>query len=135
MFVGPPFHSTPFSQDINYLHASVVFNITNTGDWLKEAPDWTVSHIGKAREPQDATWWLPDTDLSSVAIKARLAPARMSACPAMRAIIARSKLNLCLYAVPCHAVYSLSFWPLQLRVTERLSLSPPSPPSSITVLQ
>ena len=81
VFIGPPYNSLPFPVDIDYRHASVFFNITNTSAWLPEPVRW--GHIdagGHARHPNDAVWWLPDIDVSDVAIPVRPAVLGMWQC-------------------------------------------------------
>ena len=69
-FIGPPYNSLPFPADINYRHAAVFFNITNPGEWLPEPVRWgKIDSSGHARGPNDAVWWLPDIDVSDVAIQ------------------------------------------------------------------
>ena len=70
MFIGPPYNSLPFPVDIDYRHAAIFFNITNTKEWLPEPVTWSrIGPLGHARHPNDAVWWLPDIDVSDVAIQ------------------------------------------------------------------
>ena len=56
-------------MDIDYRHASVFFNVTNTSAWLPEPVRWgQIGATAHARHPNDAVWWLPDIDVSDVAI-------------------------------------------------------------------
>ena len=69
VFLGPPYNSLPFPVDIDYRHASVFFNVTNTSAWLPEPVRWgQIGATAHARHPNDAVWWLPDIDVSDVAI-------------------------------------------------------------------
>ena len=44
-FVGPPYHSMPFVEDVDYRDAAIFFNVTNYSAWL-ETPMQVSSEAG-----------------------------------------------------------------------------------------
>ena len=44
-FVGPPYHSMPFVEDVDYRDAAIFFNVTNYSAWL-ETPMQVSSETG-----------------------------------------------------------------------------------------
>ena len=60
MFIGPPFHTLPLAQYIDYPSFSVFFNVTEPtwGDPSQIA--WTLDLAQRASHPTDSQFWVPD---------------------------------------------------------------------------
>lgn len=60
MFIGPPFHTLPLAQYIDYPSFSVFFNVTEPtwGDPSQIA--WTLDLGQRASHPTDSQFWVPD---------------------------------------------------------------------------
>ena len=71
MFLGPPYNSMPLADVIDYPSAGLTFNITNTTTWLPEPVPWATASDGPAQNHRGPSWWLPDANVSGVAIPVR----------------------------------------------------------------
>lgn len=60
VFIGPPFHTLPLAQYIDYPSFSVFFNVTEPtwGDPSQIA--WTLDLAQRATHPTDSQFWVPD---------------------------------------------------------------------------
>ena len=60
VFIGPPFHTLPLAQYIDYPAFSVFFNVTEPmwGDPSQIA--WTLDLGQRASHPTDSQFWVPD---------------------------------------------------------------------------
>lgn len=60
VFPGPPYHSMPFSNHIDWQAAGVFFNITDYTPWTDETLEFSLSSSIRAVSPNEARWWVPD---------------------------------------------------------------------------
>ena len=60
VFIGPPFHTLPLAQYIDFPSFSVFFNVTEPtwGDPSQIA--WTLDLGQRASHPTDSQFWVPD---------------------------------------------------------------------------
>ena len=65
VFLGPPYHSMPFSHTINWGAAGVFFNISMYEQWLEDDFQWRLDPSTRVNSPQEARWWSPDADVYS----------------------------------------------------------------------
>jgi hypothetical protein len=71
VFLGPPYHSMPFSETVPYKELGVFLNISDTAEWMKVAPpEW---RLHPTERSGDAEWWVPDIEVSDVATKVKSA--------------------------------------------------------------
>ena len=64
VFAGPPYHSMPFHESIDWSAAGVFFNISSYSSWLDGTFHWELSTTELPDSPNDGRWWSPDTDPS-----------------------------------------------------------------------
>ncbi|KAK9833275.1 hypothetical protein WJX81_001939 [Elliptochloris bilobata] len=60
VFVGPPFHTLPLAEYIDYAGFSVFFNVTRP-TWANASQiAWTLDMAKRASHPTDSQFWVPD---------------------------------------------------------------------------
>eukprot|EP00884_Botryococcus_braunii_P004792 jgi/Botrbrau1/14313/Bobra.0287s0006.1 len=63
VFYGPPFHTIPLGDDLDYRKFSLAFNLTEPQVWNKNLRvSWTLDMKERANErgPTDSRFWIPD---------------------------------------------------------------------------
>ena len=60
VFPGPPYHSMPFSEQIDWRAAGVFFNITDYTPWSDEKLEFKLSPDSRSIHETEARWWVPD---------------------------------------------------------------------------
>ena len=62
--------STLAALQVPYKELGVFLNISDTSQWMKEAPpQWRLHPIKRPDDGTDAQWWVPDIDISDVTIQ------------------------------------------------------------------
>ena len=56
VFFGPPYHSMPFSEKVNYAEVGVFFNSTDYKDWLIKDFQWKLDPNIRAEHETEARW-------------------------------------------------------------------------------
>ena len=60
VFIGPPFHTLPLAEYIDYPAFSVFFNVTQP-TWANASQiSWTLDMSQRASHPTDSEFWVPD---------------------------------------------------------------------------
>ena len=59
-FVGPPFHSMPLADVVDYKATSFFFNVTHYSSWMTDAMEWDISPTERQGWVQESRWWCLD---------------------------------------------------------------------------
>ena len=68
VFPGPPYHSMPFSEHIDWRQAGVFFNVTDYKPWSDENLEFSLSSTLRSVHETEARWWVPDAPVHDVFI-------------------------------------------------------------------
>lgn len=60
VFPGPPYHSLPFSEHVDWRAAGVFFNISDYKPWSDENLEFFLSPSVRSVHETEARWWVPD---------------------------------------------------------------------------
>ena len=63
IFPGPPYHSMPFSEYIDWPTAGIFYNITDYKPWSDEKLQFHLSQTIRSLSPNEARWWVPDANV------------------------------------------------------------------------
>lgn len=68
VFPGPPYHSMPFSEHIDWRAAGVFFNVSDYTPWSDEKLEFRLSPTVRSFHETEARWWVPDAPVHDVFI-------------------------------------------------------------------
>ncbi len=69
VFPGPPYHSMPFSEHVDWRQAGVFFNVTDYKPWSDEQLEFWLSPTERSTHETQARWWVPDAPVHDAFIK------------------------------------------------------------------
>ncbi len=61
VFFGPPFHTVPLADQLDYRSFAIFFNFTQPSSWNEGLPvRWTLDMSERAVAPVNSEFWVPD---------------------------------------------------------------------------